>query len=658
MFPRPTDRRMPLPRTPRSQRGFGMYVVVMIIGAVATVTVASILTSRAIQTREVIDHASLLSESKRALIGWAITKGSTANPGIERPGDLPAPDVAISAEFPANYDGDRDNSGCLNSAAPSALTNYSANARCLGRLPWRDLQMAIQAPTEQDSAGRMPWYAVSANLTRIDICFKILNSETVNLPHNGFPADCTNGTPPTPPVASNPPYPWLTVRDNRGNIISNRVAFVVIIPGPVVSNQQRQASPNLGGASEYLDSMVVGSGCNAPCIPGTYSNADLDNDFIAGDITSTFNDKLLYVTIDELIEAIENQVANAVTNAVKTAATLIYTENPKTSLSPGTPRFFWLAPFNPGGTAYQSAAVGTLRGMLPEHLLDTTFSTGFQWSLSSTAPVTRSGTINSSEVRSHTVPAGQGMCYWGNQTVAQPPSLVNILRRVQCTATIINPESGVTRRTINLIYTGSTAPTTIPVSHNTSVANIVFSPATATSPISRSVTRTTLSSVTLQMIDYDDNSITWSWNPFTGNWVYGPEIVGYGTESAGSGYSITTSGISYYPSLVGSWYIANEWYKFIYIAIAPGYQPGGINSCATINSCFSIRSNNNNTQSSIAGIALSAGKALSNLGQARHNSTLNNYFEGSNNTTSNTIVFDRQKPTSETFNDQAVAITP
>jgi hypothetical protein len=620
-----------------------MYILLLALGAIATVTVASMMTSRAVQTREQTNQAALLAEAKRALIGWAITRGSSTatDTGVDRPGDLPAPDVADTAESTPNYDGDPEGA-CMDGTRVTGmpLISASVNVRCLGRLPWLTLKLSIQAPSEQDADGRMPWYAVSANLAHIDSCFTALNPETVNLPYTGFPAGCPN-------ASANPPYPWLTVRDARGNVLSNRVAFVVLLPGRVVGSQQRPASPNLGGASEYLDSLTVATGCATPCVPGTYSNADLDNDFIAGDTSDTFNDKLLYVTVDELMAAVENQVAGAVASAVRTAATSTYSENPPTA------RHFWLAPFNPAGTAYQAAAVGTTRGMLPAHTVGGSFTTGFQWSLNSTAPVTRSGTVNSWEVRDYTVPDGQGSCTW-TSTVASP-TVTQLLQRVQCTASVSNPEAGVTRRVITLTYTGSAPPNPVPVSTNPASANLVISPATATATITRSVNRTTLSTVTLQILDYDDTSTTWSWNPFSGSWVYGPEITGYGTESGGAGNSIRTWGIRYYPTITRNWYIANEWYRFIQVAVAPGYQPGGANSCAAADSCFSVTSNGNASQSGLAGVVLSAGKTLS--AQTRHNTTLANYFE-SGNTSPTTLTFARQNPVSDTFNDHAVAIAP
>lgn len=618
---------MHLPRTPRSQRGFGMYVVVMIIGAVATVTVASVLTARALQTRDIVDQAAILAEAKQALIGWAITRGSTSNPGTDRPGDLPAPDVADTAESPMpDYNGDAE-TACMDGSRSTGLplTSGSVNVRCLGRLPWRTLKASIPAPSEQDAEGRMPWYAASANLTRIDSCLSVLNSELATRSYPGSHV-CAD--------ASSLPYPWLTVRDARGNVLSNRVAFVVIVPGPVVGSQQRRAAPNLGVASDFLDTVTVSSGCSAPCVPGSYSNADLDNDFIAGDASDMFNDKLIYVTIDDLMAAVENQVASTIAGALRSFATT-YTD------SPPNPRYPWLAAFNPAGSATPDAAVGAARGMVPTHVLGSSFTTGFSWALGGSPPVTRSGTVNSSEVRSYTVPAGQGSCLWSSIG----------MHRVECTATVTNPEAGVTRRAITLRYTGSS--TTPTVSSNAAASNLVISPATAGALTSRSVNRTTLSSVTLQILDYDDTSITWSWNPFTSSWVYGAEIVGYGTESAGSGYSIRTTGIAFYPVLP-TWYIANEWYRYTYAAIASGYQPGAGNNCS--GGCLTVRLNTRTQTSTAQGVALSAGPLLSGQNRTPHNTTLSNYFDNSNNWTAGSSTFDRQTPRSSTFNDQVAIV--
>jgi hypothetical protein len=114
----------------------------------------------------------------------------------------------------------------------------------------------------------------------------------------------------------------------KGNVLSNRVAFIVMIPGLPQLGQSRLLSPNLGGADQYLDDINVPA-CAAPCVPGTYRNYDANESFIMGDehrwiddpgnpgkqIEDTsykFNDKLIYVTIDELMPLIEKRIAREV----------------------------------------------------------------------------------------------------------------------------------------------------------------------------------------------------------------------------------------------------------------------------------------------------------------------------------------------------------
>lgn len=624
----------------RRERGFALYLIFLILGAAALITIASSISPTSVNSRDQAVRAAILSEARQALVGWAITRGSTSSPGTDRPGDLPAPDTA--SEATPNYDGDRD-TGCMDGTKTTGLPliSNSVNVRCLGRLPWRDLKLALQPPAErdqnnnakvgeQDVEGKMPWYAVSANLTRIDNCLSMLNPETVNLPYAGF--NCGS--------SSNVPYPWLTVRDSNGNIISDRVAFVVILPGPVIGSQQRNAAPNLGGASQYLDDLTVSSGCSAPCVPGNYSNSDLDNDFIAGDESGSFNDRLVYMTIDDLMAAVENQVASNIAAALKTAATETYTEDPKSTSNAGTPRYFWLAPFNPAGTAYQPAAISTYRGMLPGHAIGDSVSTGFQWSMSAGTPVSISGsTVTAGEVRNYTVPAESGSCTWNTSLSV---TTENLIRTVNCSGTQWYPKSGVTVRLVSLSYTGST--TTTQISTNPLAGNLVIVPATTGSAITRSVRRSSLTGVSMYIYDF-------YYNPGTSSY----EFVGYGTESGGSGYSIQTWGINYYPSLMSTWYYNNDWHRFVYIAMSTGYLPGGGNSCG--GSCFTVRLNGKVISSNNIGVVLNSGKTLSGQSRSPHNTTLSNYFEGSNSA-AGTLIFDKTVPVTSTANDHVVTIAP
>lgn len=251
--------------------------------------------------------STLLNEAKNALIGYSLSRTGSG----ERPGDLPLPDRLISPTESGgqpNYDGQTD-----------SCTGVGAAMHCLGRLPWRTLGMSIPDPSQSDSLGYMPWYAASANLLD-PTCLIKLNSGVLNLSYTGYV--CGGAT---------LPHSWLTVRDSRGNIISNRVAIVVILPSLALTGQTRLLSP-LGDVSNYLDTITVPIGCNAPCVPGTYSNADMDDDFIqAEDMKNVpdpslanpnfsypynFNDKLIFITIDELIAAVEKRVAGEARRAL------------------------------------------------------------------------------------------------------------------------------------------------------------------------------------------------------------------------------------------------------------------------------------------------------------------------------------------------------
>ncbi len=102
--------------------------------------------------------------------------------------------------------------------------------------------------------------------------------------------------------------------DRNGVLISDRVAVVIIAPGNAIGPQSRAGAANI---NQFLDSITVnGVG---------YSNSDYDTadeDFIIGQNTKYvsdsdatlvqpyyFNDQLVYITIDELMSALNKRVA-------------------------------------------------------------------------------------------------------------------------------------------------------------------------------------------------------------------------------------------------------------------------------------------------------------------------------------------------------------
>lgn len=294
-----------------TQHGGALIILVMVLVLAGMVAIFSVLDGRDVQNERNKANAEILADAKIALIGYA----TGAIGGGQRPGDLIIPDAFAATEVPGNYDGSADG-GCLDSTKVNGLPliNSDENMRCLGRLPWKDLGLSIRGSSENDPNGIMPWYAVSANLVD-PTCLAVLNPNTLNLVNNPPPAplDCTGAT---------LPYPWLTVRDSGGNVLSNRVAAVIFMPGAVRGAQSRPSAP-LGSVNQYLDTLVVPAGCATPCVQGTYNNAAMNNDFIVASegvplaASNHFNDQLIYITIEELMAAVVGRAAGEARSVLK-----------------------------------------------------------------------------------------------------------------------------------------------------------------------------------------------------------------------------------------------------------------------------------------------------------------------------------------------------
>ncbi|HZV61603.1 MAG TPA: hypothetical protein VFF75_04245 [Methylophilaceae bacterium] len=250
-------------------------MAVFIIGLAATALLIRSFSGESLKAERQEDTMRALMQAKEAMIGWAVSHD-------EAPGQLPWPDKREVTGSP-KYDGYSD---CSNSNFN--LLNSLAEPNFLGQLPY----IESTAPCEiypglgnlfQDSSNSNLWYAVSRNLIR----------------------NYSNSTNPiiNPSIIDMPTYPWMIVRDARGSIISDKVAIVVVAPGPPLSSQDRSlAAPP---PSEFLDQITING--------ITYSNFDYDTDdedFVMSDsVANVFNDKLVYITIDELMNALVKRAA-------------------------------------------------------------------------------------------------------------------------------------------------------------------------------------------------------------------------------------------------------------------------------------------------------------------------------------------------------------
>lgn len=258
------------------QTGAVLILMAFIVGLGAVAYFLSSFNAISSQANQDKKTYQALKEVKLALIGYAIS-----HPNF--PGQLPFPDRNTDL----NYDGYSD--------CNSPTSNFSY-ALLIGQLPVFGQSNPCIAPQTglgsdfQDVEGNRFWYAVSRNV--VHKYESPASDPTIN-----------------PSVIGNPLYPWLKVFDANGKLLSDRVAAVIIAPLNTVGSQNRAS--NIAGVTEFLDTLKIGA--------ITYSNADYDTadeDFIASvdgrnisaantlyDKPYHFNDKLVYITIDELIAA-------------------------------------------------------------------------------------------------------------------------------------------------------------------------------------------------------------------------------------------------------------------------------------------------------------------------------------------------------------------
>ena len=266
----------------------GMLMIVMALILLLAASVAFFEGMDGYQYKVVHQQKTLdaLVEAKAALIGWSVAHA-------QYPGILPFPDRNADK----NYDGQSD---CVSN---EATLDYS---HLLGKLPYlaqTNPCVGTGAGTYglsenlMDAEGERLWYAVSRNLVRPSSNPVVIN----------------------PAIADAPTYPWLQVRDKSGRLISDRVAAVVISAGPVLGTQNRAGG--IAGPAAYLDSITIN---------GTaYSNANYEvaNEvFIAGEATDRlssekqtgFNDILVFITIDELLAALQNRAIGEAATVLRT----------------------------------------------------------------------------------------------------------------------------------------------------------------------------------------------------------------------------------------------------------------------------------------------------------------------------------------------------
>jgi hypothetical protein len=581
------------------QHGIGLLLAFVVLIMAAGYVLSSMLSPANVRLAQERQATEILNSSREIVIANAIGASGIPN----QPGNLPYPDVLSNTAVPKNYSGVSD-AGCFDQSKIDGLPliQVGVELRCLGRLPWKSLGLTGTSFTENDTTGAAPWYSVSGNLIGT-LCLAFLNPDVLSFSHTGYICPAQGIGAPT-----SLPYPWLTVRDSRGIVLSDRVAVVIIVPGAAINGQVRPPSPNLSGPTHYLDSATVTvtsvtAGCAVPPCTLTFNNADLDNDFIQADISETFNDRLIYITIDELMEKIETRAGQEIRASVE-------------RFRQQNGSFPWLAPFaDPTQYANYAASTGSRVGLIPYYKAGQPFITDFSWRITN-GTIDLSGTVTANVLRNTplNLTVTNGGCLWSDS------------KSVNCSGEVLNPEAGVARRLVQIEYPSSWT--------NRVVATTA---ATATTHAVRQVTRPNgalsacLTTSLIRCVIVTDYNVAGS-------------VIGHGELRTGTG-TLVISKIRLYPELP-AWITENRWQEFAVGAIAPGWAGGG-SACP----CLTGNLDGSVERIDLQFLVMMSGAKLA--GQTRPSANPNDYFDSVNNREVSTgQVFDRKNVISSTFNDR------
>ena len=281
----------------RVQKGAALIFIAFVIGLASLAVILKIADASNVQAEQEAKTNHNLNEAKQALIAWAVNHPN-------HPGIMPFPDRGD--DIPQGYD---DKSDCVNVGANGShligKLPLLSDTNCVS--PQHGLGIDIR-----DATGERLWYSVSLNLVRM--------------------SDASATPIINPSIVNNPNHPWFVVRDRKGVIISDRVAAVIFAPGLPSGGQDR--SGGVANANQYLDKIVMSDG--TPYKNYGYQDPATNpvQEFIIGDHFKNvapndptykdqtiepyyYNDKLVYITIDELMAALEKRVLMTARNALK-----------------------------------------------------------------------------------------------------------------------------------------------------------------------------------------------------------------------------------------------------------------------------------------------------------------------------------------------------
>ncbi len=311
---------------PTKQNGLALLIFVVVLALAAIGIVVSGLSTNAARVGRHNVTAAALAKAKEALIAYAVTYSDTHS---DVPGYLPCADNGT-------FEGS------------SASNCGPKNVSKLGRLPWRELGIE----TLRDSSGECLWYAVSGTFK------KLPQTDLMNWDNNGLLE-----------VIAEDGVTLLA-----GSKPENRAVAAVIAPGSALGSQNRAkvaSAAECGGnyvGSNYLESS---KGVNNSLLSSVANNISR---LITGLASENFNDRMIFITPEEIFEPIRKRkdVRARLEALTRTIGECLgkYGEFNGTPIAIADHRLPWpalvnLASFNANSSYDDTAAASRKSGRLP-----------------------------------------------------------------------------------------------------------------------------------------------------------------------------------------------------------------------------------------------------------------------------------------------------
>lgn len=138
--------------------------------------------------------------------------------------------------------------------------------------------------------------------------------------------------------------------------------------------------------------------------------------------------------------------------------------------------------------------------------------------------------------------------------------------------------------------------------------------------------------------------------PSVPDWGYYQIYVGHAPNGAFGDHTLTST-----TDATTGWFARNQWYRYVYYAIAQNHAPGGTLSCSDSGTITCVQVANLANPTKQRAILILAGRPLQKLSQAQPSSSLQNYLDDAANRDGN-LVFAKATTLNASNNDRFISV--